>query len=260
MLARDLRCALDPVVFAAERLSLALDPWQCDVLRGRRLRELLNVTRQGGKSKSTAVGVLHEGNYRASKTIVISPSQRQSSLLLASVQELAELAKIRTRPHPGDDPGLLLPRGELICLPGAEATTRGFGGCTWLIVDEAARVPDALFYSAKAYLATVAGARVWLLSTPFGKRGFFYVEHEAGRYRVTRVLAVDCPRISAEFLEGERRSLPAPWFRQEYCCEFTTVEHAMFDHDLVMQSIDLELEPLGLPLLDPDPLEPLLCR
>lgn len=139
-LARDLRCALDPVVFAAERLQLDLDGWQAALLRDRLRRELLNVHRQGGKSKTTAVGVLHEGAYRCgSKTIVISPSKRQSGLLLAKVEELVGVAKIRTWPHPGDDPGLLLPAGELICLPGGEATTRGFDGCTWLICDEAAR-------------------------------------------------------------------------------------------------------------------------
>lgn len=250
-LARDLRCALDPVVFAAERLGLDLDPWAAQLLRERLSRELLNIHRQGGKSTSTAAGALHEGTYvERSKTVVISPSQRQSSLLLASVEEMAERAKIRARPHPGEDPGLLLPRGELIALPGAEATTRGLARCTWLIVDEAARVPDALYYSAQAFLATTNG-RMWLLSTPFGKRGFFYVEHEAGRFRVTRVPATMCARISAEFLADQRASLPDAWFRQEYGCEFTSVENAMFDHDLVLRSVDSGLEPLIIPALEP---------
>lgn len=246
MLASDLRCALDPVRFCGDRLHLEMDAWQADLLRRRGLRELLNVTRQGGKSTSTAAAALHEGAYvPRSKTIVISPSQRQSSLLLASVCEFAERAKIRTRPHPGEDPGLLLPAGELVALPGAEATTRGLAGCTWLIVDEAARVPDALFYSARAYLATTNG-RTWLLSTPFGKRGFFFSEHESGRWRVTRVPATACPRISAEFLEEQRASLPDAWFRQEYLCEFTSVEHGVFDHDLVLESVTPEVEPLCL--------------
>jgi hypothetical protein len=252
-LARDLRYAMNPVLFAAERLGLDLDPWAARLVRDRGQRELVNVTRQGGKSTSTAAGALHEGAYvERSKTVVISPSQRQSSLLLASVQEMAERAKVRIRPHPGEDPGLLLPRGEFIALPGAEATTRGLARCTWLIVDEAARVPDALYYSAQAYLATTNG-RIWLLSTPFGKRGFFYVEHEAGRFRVTRVPATMCPRVSAGFLADQHASLPDAWFRQEYCCEFTSVENAMFDHDLVLRSVDAGLEPLIIP-----PLEPLL--
>ncbi len=246
MLTADFRHALDPVLWSREKLQLELDPWQCDLLRSRGLRELVNVTRQGGKSTSTAAGVLHEGTYvAASKTIVISPSQRQSSLLLQKVEEFAELAKIRTRPHPGEDPGLLLPSGEFIALPGNEATTRGFGGCTWLIVDEAAQVRDALFHSARAFLATTNG-RTWLLSTPFGKRGFFYLSHESGRWRITRVPATSCPRIPAEFLEEQRASLPKSWFDQEYLCEFTSVENAIFDHEMVLRSLSPDLEPLCL--------------
>lgn len=242
----DLRYALDPVLFARERLGLELDGWQRELLRRRGLRELVNVTRQGGKSTSTAAAVLHECSYvPRSKVIVISPSQRQSSLLLSSVAEFADRAKIRTRPHSGEDPGLLLPSGQFIALPGLEATTRGFSGCTWLVVDEAARVADGLFYSARAYLATTNG-RTWLLSTPFGKRGFFYTEHESGRWRVTRVPATACPRISAEFLAEQRASLPDAWFRQEYLCEFTSVEHGVFDHDLVLESLSPEVEPLCL--------------
>ena len=246
MLGDDLRHALDVGAFCADRLRLQLDPWQLRLLRSRGLRELVNVTRQGGKSTSTAAAALHEGAYvERSKTIVISPSARQSGLLLSKVQEFAELAGVKTRPHHGEDPGLLLPAGELLALPGAEATTRGFDRCTWLIVDEAARVPDALFYSARAYLATTNG-RTWLLSTPFGRRGFFYTEHESGRWRVTRVAAADCPRISAEFIAEQKAALPAAWFGQEYCCEFTSVEHGVFDHDLVLESVTSEVEPLCL--------------
>lgn len=246
MLSADLRCALDPVYFAEHRCRLALDPWQAAVARDRARRSLLNVTRQGGKSTSTGVAVLHEGAYRSgSRTVIISPTQRQSDLLLTRVQELAELARVRVRTLGGDDPGLRLPAGDLISLPGSEATTRGFSGCTWLIVDEAARVPDALYYSARAFLATTNG-RCSLLSTPFGRRGFFYAEHEAGRYRVVRVPATDCPRISAEFLEEQRASMPDAWFRQEYLCEFTSVDDGVFDHDLVLASLSSDVQPLCL--------------
>lgn len=246
MLASDLACALDPVRFCTDRLRFAPDAWQVGLLQRRGLRELVNVARQGGKSTSTAAAVLHEGAYaRGSKTIVISPSQRQSNLLLDCVREFAARARVCVRPRPGEDPGLLLPAGELIALPGAEATTRGFAGCTWLIVDEAARVSDALFWSASAYLATTNG-RAWLLSTPFGKRGFFFNSHESGRWRVTRVPATSCARISAEFLAEQRASLPDAWFRQEYLCEFTSVENSMFDHDLVLDAVTSDVEPLCL--------------
>ncbi|MGH9584642.1 MAG: terminase large subunit domain-containing protein [Bryobacteraceae bacterium] len=246
MLSADLRSALDPVHFCGERLQLALDPWQCALLRRRGLRELVNVTRQGGKSTCTAAAVLHECCFvPGSKTIVISPSQRQSDLLLERVKELAERARLPVRPLGGEGSGLTAPSGTFVALPASEATTRGFSGCTWLIVDEAARVPDALFHSSRAYLATTNG-RTWLLSTPFGRRGFFHREHESGRWRITKIPAVECPRISPEFLAEQQLSLPAAWFRQEYECEFTSVEDGLFDHDLVLQAVTSEVEPLCL--------------
>jgi len=246
MLARDLRQALDPVAFCRDRLQLELDPQQARLVRARAHRALVNCTRQWGKSTTTAIAALHEGAYRpGSKTIVLSPTQRQSSLLLAKVQVFAERAKIAAKPLGGEDPGLRLPAGVLVALPGSEATTRGFDACTWLILDEAARVPDALFYSARACIATTNG-RMSLLSTPFGKRGFFWKEYESGRWEVTSVPATECPRISAEFLAEQRASMPESWFRQEYLCEFTSVDEGVFDHDLVLDALSSEVEPLCL--------------
>jgi hypothetical protein len=246
MLANDLLCALDPVHFAASRLGIILDPWQCDLVRSRGLRECVNVARQCGKSTSTAVAALHEAEYvPGSKTIIVSPSLRQSSLLLTKIAEYADVAELHSRPAAGEDTGLRFNGGEVIALPGAEATTRGFSACTWLVIDEAARVPDALYYSARAFLATSNG-RAWLLSTPFGRRGFFHAQHESGRWRVTRVAAGSVPRISAGFLEEMKLELPDAWFRQEYCCEFTSTDEGVFDHDLVISSLSSEVEELCL--------------
>jgi hypothetical protein len=247
LLADDLRDALDPVSFAAARCGVVLDPVQSALLLSPGRRELLNCTRQWGKSTTTSLGVLHEACYRrGSRTIVVSPSQRQSDLLLASVEGFAARAQLSYERLAGADPGLRLAAGgEVIALPASEATTRGFAGCTWLIVDEAARVPDAVFYAALPFLATTNG-RAWLLSTPFGQRGFFYREHESGRWRVTRVSADECPRISAEFIQEQKQMLPASWFRQEYMCEFGSTEGAVFDADVILGSVSEELAPLCL--------------
>lgn len=245
-LARDLVHALDPVAFARDRLRLDLDPVQSSLVRSPGRRELLNCCRQWGKSTTTAAAVLHEGNYRAgSITIIVSPGQRQSNLLLAKVEEFAAAAEISHTRLEGDDPGVRLPSGVVIALPAAEATTRGFGGCTWLIVDEAARVPDAVYFAALPFLATTNG-RIWLLSTPFGQRGFYFREHETGRWNVTRVAGGDCPRIAPEFLQEMKLSMPDSWFRQEFACEFTSIDGAVFDADVVLSRVSEEVAPLCL--------------
>ncbi len=246
-LLRDLRWSLDPVSFFEEALQFEADPHQKKLLRSRSRRQLLNCTRKWGKSTTTAAAVLHECSYvENSKVVIIAPSQRQSSLLLARIEELTgRVPGFRCESLKGEDPGLRFPCGQVIALPGNEATVRGLEGTTWLIIDEAARVSDELFYAVRPFLANTNG-RMSLLSTPFGKRGFFYEEHQSGRWEVLRVPAVECPRISPEFLAEERIILPAAWFKQEYGCEFTSTDESVFDHDMIVGSLTSEIEPLCL--------------
>ena len=247
MLAADLRHALNPAIWVEEKLGFELDPLQRRLLMSRAHRDLLNCTRKWGKSTTVGAAATHEATYmRRSKVVVVAPSLGQASILLSFVERFADAAKIRTTPYrETEHAGIVLPCGPVIALPGSELTARGLEGTTWLIIDEAARVPDALFYAVRPFLANTNG-RMTAMSTPFGKRGWFYVEHGSKRWNVTQVKATDCPRISPAFLAEERLVLPEAWFRQEYLCEFTSVEHAMFDHDQVLSSLSSEVKPLCL--------------
>jgi hypothetical protein len=93
----------------------------------------------------------------------------------------------------------------------------------------------------------VADGDLWLLSTPFGKSGFFYEnwEHGGKEWERTKAPATECPRISKKFLEEERRQLGEIWFRQEYLCEFVDNGQQMFGMDVVMRAME-EIEPLEL--------------
>ena len=117
---------------------------------------------------------------------------------------------------------------RIVSLPAKQQTVRGFSGVTLLAVDEAAQVPDELYFSARPMLA-VSGGRLVALSTPFGNRGWWYEAWSSGesweRYEVP---AVKCPRISAEFLEEERRTLGEWWFKQEYECHFMDAQTQPF--------------------------------
>ena len=103
---------------------------------------------------------------------------------------------------------------------------------------------DAVYKALRPMLA-VGNGDLWLLSTPFGKRGFFYENWAGGSedWVRTAVPATECPRITEEFLEEERRQLGDLWFRQEYLCEFIDEAQQMFGRDLVMAALD-EGEPL----------------
>src|SRR5207249_5297962 len=95
---------------------------------------------------------------------------------------------------------------RIVGLPGTERTVRGFSAVSLLVIDEASRANDELYYAVRPMLA-VSGGGLWLMRTPNGKRGFFYEtwEHGGADWERVKVTAPECPRISPAFLEEERR-------------------------------------------------------
>jgi hypothetical protein len=58
-----------------------------------------------------------------------------------------------------------------------------------------------------------------------------------------RITALQCPRISAEFLAQEQRDLPFWFFRQEYYCEFTDTLLQVFRTDDVYGAVSPAVVP-----------------
>jgi len=249
MLAANLAQALDPVLFAKEALGFTPDPWQEQALRWGGKRLLLNCSRQSGKSTTAAILALHKALfYPASLVLLVSPSLRQSSELFRKVQDFLKALPAEQQPELVEDNKLSLTmknKSRIVSLPGSEGTIRGFSGASLIVEDEAARVPDELYFAVRPMLA-VSGGRLILLSTPFGKRGHFFKEWTEGGDTWERIMitAHDCPRITPEFLEEERQALGEWWFKQEYLCEFVETEDSVFTYDQVMAAITEEVEPL----------------
>jgi hypothetical protein len=237
--------ALDPVLLA-NAAGIEPDPWQAQVLRSTAPRLLLNCSRQSGKSTTVGMLALHTALYQAPALILLlSPGQRQSGELF---RKCTTVYKALGRPVPADAESALrleLENGSrIIALPGNEATIRGYSGARLLVVDEASRVEDSLYYSIRPMLA-VSGGRLALLSTPFGKRGHFHKEWTEGQgWERYEVPATECPRISPEFLEEERRTLAPFWYQQEYDCQFSETVDQLFAYDDVMASISPDVAPL----------------
>ncbi|GIK67710.1 MAG: hypothetical protein BroJett018_55040 [Chloroflexota bacterium] len=237
-LASDLAAALDPVIFA-RRLGFEPDKWQAGLLRSSAPRVALNCCRQAGKSTVTALLALHTGIYEPGLILVLSPSQRQSQETFRKITDFYALTDMTARAE--TKLTLELVNGSrIVSLPGKEATIRGFSGVNLLIVDEAARVPDELYYAIRPMLAVSQG-RIATLSTPFGKRGWWFQEWESSpEWERFEVPATKCPRISPEFLEQERRTLGAWWFAQEYECQFLDAQTAAFSYEDVQAAIKAE--------------------
>jgi hypothetical protein len=181
-----------------------------------------------------------------SLVLLLSPSQRQSVELF---RKCIATYKTLGRPIASEAENTmnltLENESRIVSLPGGEATTRGYSGVRLLLVDEAARVEDETYYSARPMVG-VSGGRIILMSTPAGRRGAFYhtVQDPTG-WDVIRVPASECPRLSPAFLEEERRTMGDYIYSQEYDLAFVDDETSIFPEDLIAAAFaDNTIEPL----------------
>jgi hypothetical protein len=245
-IAIELRCALDPVAFAVERLGFNPDTWQTTVLRSTG-NVLLNCSRQAGKSTTTAILATHTALYRPNALVLLgSPSLRQSRELFAKVSDF--IGRLEPVPTLDEDNklSLTLANGSrVVSLPGSGETVRGFSAPDLIIEDESAFVEDSFYVAVRPMLA-VSGGRLILLTTPHGKRGHFHEAWTKGGDEWTRieVPALDCPRIDPQFLEAEKQALGEWGFRQEYECEFLETHDQVFRYADIQRSLSDEVEPL----------------
>jgi hypothetical protein len=243
--ASDLALALDRAAFA-RAVGLEPDPWQERLLRSTADRVLLNCARQSGKSLMSAVIALHRAIYHpGSLVLILAPAERQAKETFGKVATLYHALGHSVAPDSSRKLGMQLASGSRIeALPGSEKTIRGFSGVDLLILDEASRVDDELYFAVRPMLA-VSGGALMMLTTPYGKRGVFFEEWTGGQgWERYEVPANECPRISEEFLEEERAALPSWVFRQEYRCSFEETEDQVFTTDMIDRAVTSDVKPL----------------
>jgi hypothetical protein len=235
----------DIVAFVRERLGFDPDEKQELVLRGGH-RGIVTSTRQWGKSTVSAAKAVHRAHSIAgSLTLVVTPSARQSGEFLRKAEEFVRRLGIKVRGDGDNEISIAFPNGSrIVGLPGNEATARGYSA-SLLLIDEAARVDDRLYRAMRPSLA-VANGDLWLMSTPFGKRGFFWEEWEHGGSAWERISvpATECSRISPQLL-AEEQAKGDETYRREYMCEFGEMEGAVFSQESIDAAFQ-DFEPLSL--------------
>lgn len=237
----------DAVTFARERLGIEPDEKQAEVLRADMHRALLCCSRQWGKSMVAVILALwHMLNRPGAFVVVVGPTERQAGELVWKVRGFLNRLGMAARRDGLVRHSLVLPNGSrMIALPTSETTTRGYGGATLLLVDEAAHVPDEVYDAMRPFLAVNRGA-LWLISTPHGKRGFFWRawELEGARWQRFLVQAKDCPRLPEEFLREERETRGERRYKQEYECEFLEMVGRVLDVNLLLTRVTKDFQPL----------------
>ncbi len=119
--------------------------------------------------------------------------------------------------------------GRVLTRPASERSSRGFHGAKLLVLDEAARIPDDLFAGVIPSVS-MAGGRIVAMSTPFGKRGWFYEQwdkavskKEATRFTPAYIPWDRCPRVTPRIVADYRILAGEMGVRQEYLCEYLEV-------------------------------------
>lgn len=237
--------SLDPVRLA-KQLGMVPDSWQQRVLRSTAPRLHLNCSRQVGKSTVTSILALHRALYVPSSVVlIVSPTDRQSAELYLKVSGFYRALGKPVEPQQENMRSLTLENGSrIMSLPASESGIRGFTA-NLILIDEAAYVPDAIYQSVSPMLA-VSGGRLVAMSTPAGRRGWWYEAAMSDKWERVRIPASECPRIPAAFLAEERDRLGPSVFAAEYDCQFVDASGAAFsgdDIDAMFAGVRLSLPP-----------------
>lgn len=219
----------DPAV-VMRKAGMPPDVWQTELLRRRPHRALVTTSRQAGKSSVAGAMALHRAHVRPRATVVaVSPTQRQSALLVSKVRRFAEALGLELLRD--NALSLQLTNESIIyALPGHADTVRGYSP-DLLLIDEAAYTTDALYTACLPMLAATGGDLV-AISTPNGKQGWYWAEWSgrgAGGWMRIEVPYTEIGRISEEFIVSQRASMSTERFGTEYECAFNSSTFGLFN-------------------------------
>ncbi len=177
--------------------GLNLDKWQQDFL-DHKGHSVLCTGRQVGKtyihSRKAAERLINQPNCNI---IVVSLTEDQAQLMI--IMTLSYLEKnyrkfiCKGKKAPTKNKIKLTNGSQILARPVGNTgdAVRGFTGHV-LIIDEASRMPESMFISAKPTLLTTGG-EIWQCSTPAGKQGYFYQSfvNKHDRFKVFHISSED---------------------------------------------------------------------
>lgn len=251
---RDLRLAIVETAAANADPPFTYEKWQLEIVASDAKLQIRNSSRQVGKTEG--------GVAKAAGVLTTTPNAFVALTAAAHRQPIEmqrRLVKL-LRPIEGQTiAGWETPRitresqyrvelsngARCQTFPANEHTTRGFSAAHLLVVDEASRVSDDMLAALAPSLATTNGTLL-CLSTPFARRGFFYEAWVNGGPEWERgcVFARDCPRISPQFLDAQRRLLGPYRYSMEYDCQFQDDEAAFFSSAIIQAAFSDDVKPL----------------
>ena len=227
---------------------IKLDEWQKEILKEQG-NICLRSGRQVGKSTIIAIKAsIYASENRNSSVMIISSTERQAYLLFSKVlgylvDNFPKLIKKgKERPTKSQ---IQLQNGSIIrCLPtGLDGI--GIRGYTvnLLIADEAAFINGDVWAAVTPMLSTTGG-KIWLLSTPYGREGYFYEAFHNPDFKAFHISTEDVAELRDEpqrthmrkNFEAEKKRMSKLQYAQEYLGEFVDELRRYFSDEVIKKS------------------------
>jgi hypothetical protein len=220
------------------------DPWQETVL-AREGHITIRSGRQVGKSTVIACKAARFArDHPGTVTLVIAASQRQSSLIFdkikSEIEQSIQTGEVEYLEEPTLTRVMLKNGSKIYSLPAGRTGyfIRGFT-IDLLICDEAAYIPEEVWRAVIPMVAVSQQERgfgwIILLSTPFGKGGYFYSSFQDPDFQQFHISSENCPRIPKAFLLKEKSRMSKAEYAQEYQGEFIDDFNQFFSTTLIKE-------------------------
>ena len=219
--------------------KMELDKWQKDVLACKG-NVVLRSGRQVGKSTVISIKAGEFACNNDKKTIlVIASVERQAFLIFEKILDYIYnnykhmIKRGKDRPTKSR---IKLNNGSVIHALPTGLSGYGIRGYTidLLIADEAAFIEEAV-WSAVLPMLAVTGGDIILLSTPFGKGGYFFNCFQDEAYTSFHISSEACARIPKEFLAQKRKEMSRLQYAQEFLGEFVDELRRFFSTELIQR-------------------------
>ena len=254
--------------------NLGFEPfdWQKAILNSTGRRIIINAARQSGKSTITSTDPCWIAKYRDnSLSIVLAPTESQSQDDMRKIQSFIRQDSTYPQYDPASTHVNVRENRSIISVVPATQSARGKSCPAVVILDEASQIDDLIYTEVVTPMFTDNPGRLILLSTPYGKSGFFYdifnnprpndpwerYEIRSPWQPIQKPNGLDL----IPYMGGDEKAYQAErakkgikaWFsprhwnyeeqleklfdmgirkyKQEYCCEFVETESSVFSYD-----------------------------
>jgi hypothetical protein len=224
------------------------DAHQQRVLEATHKRIILNGARQSGKSAVVAARTVRTLTTALPRSpnvaLIVAHTMAQAEETIRKMDLFLAALALPTHGESGKTLSRVLPNGSrVIGLAADDDTVRSYTA-NLVVLDEAARVPDDVWHAIEPTLATTNGDLI-VASTPEGKRGLFWETWTNGGPEWLKIQSTvhQCPRVSKEFVESQRRKGDA-FFKQEYECQFVESGLYLLGRDQIERLVTDKEQPL----------------